>query len=623
MRASGSLGAAAALAACVVLAGCSNLSSRPEWAYGPTLPADHPLALSYPSATYVTVVVSGVGPTIEAARDAARRAGHAKLTDPLVAATRAGSSTGAAGERHQALVEARARALASEALAFVTEVAGWDGYDGDEQYRFACFGLDKGALFQRYMQRVRETYEGLVAAIDQVEGAASQDAAERLALEGLERLLELKLLRAMLLHVGADSALIEEFWRKEDLGAKEVAFAGVVHAAGDRREQRGGEGDLREAVKFYERALELRPDPLLAAGLERARSRLPCALCREQVSETREAHARLQELSAPLEDPGAALAERGRVGIAAVQAITRYRDLREHGCRYYRERTRELPAYDALDLQAVQAVRAYASELERSEDERALEECASLYAALVAHRPGGGDEGRLLEVRRRLPCLECGRAKRCPQCRGERGELVTCRECNGAERLTVRCPVCRGDGLAPCAACGARGSVDARCPAGCDARGEVVCEACGGRGKRGGETCADCGGAGEKLKLCPLCPAGKPRPTCPTCKGRGSTSKRCRDCDGRGRAPEWPCFRCTRGRVDCGRCRGTTVVAVSCRPCGGRGRTGTCQRCRGDRKVVVACTACKDGKSWQDCARCGATGLCATCGGRGHRVGRR
>src|SRR5690606_19970477 len=192
-----------------------------------------------------------------------------------------------------------------------SEIAGWDGYDGDERYRFACYGLDKGALFQRYMQRVRETSEGLVAAIDQVERAASQEAAERLALEGLERLLELKLLRAMLLHVGADSALIEELWRKEDLGAKEVAFAGVVHAAGDRREQLGGEGDIREAVKFYERALELRPDPLLAAGLERARSRLPCGLCREQVGETRAAHARLQELSAPVADATTPLPERG------------------------------------------------------------------------------------------------------------------------------------------------------------------------------------------------------------------------------------------------------------------------------------------------------------------------
>jgi hypothetical protein len=108
----------------------------------------------------------------------------------------------------------------------------------------------------------------------------------------------------------------------------------------------------------------------------------------------------------------------------------------------------------------------------------------------------GGEKGK--------PCPDCGATgkRECPVCKGAGSHLcdacqgknqVPCAACNGAGTKPVPCPDCKAVGRVPCPDCGATGKVKNDCPD-CDG-GKVLapCSACGGKG-----TCPACGGRGRK-----------------------------------------------------------------------------------------------------------------------------
>lgn len=242
-----------------------------------------------------------------------------------------------------------------------------------------------------------------------------------------------------------------------------------------------------------------------------------------------------------------------------------------------------------------------------------------------------------------IQCTKCNGSGDydCPKCNG-RGE-IDCKVCNGDGYK--KCTVCKGEGNSgPCKKCDGDG--DIKCP---DCKGEeVTCRQCNGACKitrpwgKGTRVvnCPSCGGAGKGMSG----DKGMDGCKCPTCaqsywnnQWRNAGSITCRDCDGvcvcvcaackdkeGSHSPgEIECEECDgRGEYDCEN-DGCRYGTISCKTCGGDGSIGKCKNCDGNGRLGKCKNpSCDDGQV--KCAVCKGTGdrpknskkpLCHECAG--------
>lgn len=589
--------------------GCAttNIDDRPTWAKAPRLQPESPLFPQYPAARYLSTVATDTQPALSGAIDGAKGKAIDYFTEQLSGQAIALAASGARGRSAQAYAdkvrEVVARGRGDVALC-VENVLGWDGFDRESKVYFGCYVFDKERAGNLVAQRAS-------ASLDQVETigkrlqdpTVTQGETERLAIEMLQSLLDLSVAKQQCIFLGKEVAWIDGF------GKTELACAERVYEAGRRREATGTEDDLFEAKKFYDEAAKLRQDPLIDAAIDRVGARLPCDRCKPLLGEVTSKTAEIEELRRRMGMLGDA-PEAERMALEGVKAIDDRRRALEHPHAFFKERLPALEDMTPFEQVCVQRVYAAGERLERLGTERDLEQALKFYEDSVRIRNDSVLAGRILEVKRRLPCTECGRAAKCVICLGAKGKDVTCGTCNGSRQVPTTCPVCRGDGHDVCSRCSGRQTIVVQCRQ-CD-RGRITCGVCAGRGTTE-NPCNTCGGVGSQN-----CPNYVPNhANCYSC--RGTMRVACSQCRGAGRFTN-PCAWCGRtGKVACATCGGTAQVNATCDQCNGSGRWGICKRCNGDRQVLIQCTRCRNGYVWQDCARCKGAGVCPTCEGKAHR----
>jgi hypothetical protein len=603
------LGALLALLPLDAASGCrtTNIESRPDWAKAPRLQPENPLFPQYPPDRYLTTVAMAEAPSLQESIDGAKKNAIDAFTETIsgqvTALAGAGGSAREGGAYREKVAEMVAKSR-GDVAACVENVLGWDGFNRDQKLYFGCYAFDKARAGQLIATRA-------AAALDQVETigrrledpALAQGEAERLAIEMLQSLLELSVLKQQCVFLDREVAWIQNF------GKVELACAERVYDAGRRRERSGTEDDLVEAKKFYDEAAKLRQDPLIDASIDRVAARLPCPRCKPALAFLKEKVTSIEEARRRIGALGEA-EETERLALEGIKAVDDLRDVLKHPHAFFKERMGTVEDFTPFENDCVRRVYAAGERLERAGTERDLEQALKYYEDSVRIRKDSVLAGRILEVKRRLPCTECGRGAKCVICAGARGKNVTCGTCNGSQRVPATCPVCRGDGRDECRRCGRSGQITVQCNV-CD-RGKVVCAGCNGTGKFQ-MACGTCGGRGVQScpnmvfdhRACGYC-RGSRQVTCGTCRGSGRSTSNCFGCFGTGRA-------------SCTTCGGTAVLNVTCDQCGGAGRSGICPRCRGDRTVLNACTSCRGGFVWEDCRRCRGSGVCPTCQGRAHR----
>ncbi|RME83198.1 MAG: hypothetical protein D6785_07005 [Planctomycetota bacterium] len=342
--------------------------------------------------------------------------------------------------------------------------------------------------------------------------------------------------------------------------------------------------------------------------------------------------------------------ERERAALEALKYITNFELLKQQALFF----GRRVPAFKDLQRLKQYCLRVVYQAIEErmaSSSRKELEEALEFAQKSLKYYPSNIVQGKILEIKRRLPCIECGFTGKCVHCKGKRGKLYLCPTCRGNQRVYTKCPVCgpygegkRGDGKANCSQCAGTGYIGVPCQF-CNGVGRVTCPTCKGKGFFVGK-CRKC--KGRKVLPCGNCygkgtviaPNGRPM-ICPVCKGRKFFS--CNLCKGTGilryrcepSASLWlvgiflknPSFRykfCNgQGTVPCPQCHGTLKVRTICPQCQGARRIGTCPKCNGAGRIIVPCPTCPPehkGKIFKSCPHCKGTGVCPVCKGVGHRV---
>lgn len=350
----------------------------------------------------------------------------------------------------------------------------------------------------------------------------------------------------------------------------------------------------------------------------------------------------LEELARELDRQGQDR-QRGRLALQAIQVSLQFQLL------YYQAQffERDIPVFKNIERlkqkslrMAFQAINQRMEAGGESNLEEALkfaEECTNYTSSQVLH-------GKILAIKRKLPCLECKFSGKCIQCTGKKGELVTCPTCRGNGQVYVTCATCRGDGKQSCSRCNGTKGISQRCNK-CRGRGKLRCPTCRGKGwlagkcgrcrGRGKFACTQCRGQGRvynpyqrRWVVCPRC-AGRRVFVCPNCRGQGRVRVKCTANAYQKLAEALSGSRRSRyqycngtGRADCDRCQGRGQERVTCPQCQGTGRHGTCPRCNGSGRVIATCSTCPPqhkGKVWRNCSHCQGKGLCPVCKGKGHR----
>lgn len=236
--------------------------------------------------------------------------------------------------------------------------------------------------------------------------------------------------------------------------------------------------------------------------------------------------------------------------------------------------------------------------LEGLGDQRSLEEALAYYETCEKLDPDGGWNGKVLGLKRRLPCLHCAGKKYCPSCNGAGGFDRDCTVCGGTKIARPNCPKCNASGEERCTKCAGRRTVTLPCPT------TEVCRTCGGK-RQYVYTCRTCNGSGQ---VGARAPNGQVQyQTCSTCRGQGRANQPCAKCGGS-------------GQTTCSICGGRGQRNEQCPQCKGRGRFGTCKLCNGKGKIEERCNKCKpNGKVWHVCKECKGSKNCKVCRGSGHR----
>jgi tetratricopeptide (TPR) repeat protein len=360
----------------------------------------------------------------------------------------------------------------------------------------------------------------------------------------------------------------------------------------------------------------------------------------------REQYAALQEIQRRLQDFERVQQEEAeRLSLDALKCLFEFKVLSME-CLFFNRSLAELKDAKKLELNCLKTIYEAGKRRETSGSETDLEEALKFYQEASKHSPDKILYARILAVKRRLPCLECGRSGKCIQCDGKGGRWETCPHCHGSLQLTVTCPVCKGDGKRTCRTCNGTGKVSETCR-GCNGSGRVTCPTCKGSGElwvkcatcygSGKRRCMRCNGsgtvygAGGRQYVCPDC-GGNGYFVCGACNGTGKRKVKCSaqavgggevlaealgSLFSKGKRPQKYCN--GTGQVQCPECRGTRRVPVACPECQGSGRVGACPRCQGAGQVTVRCNRCKNGQVWEKCSHCRGTGTCPVCGGKGHR----
>jgi len=589
-------------------AATSNLDERPTWAMESRLPADHPLSSQYDEEEHFMVVALGTGATVVGASEVADENGDEALRKALVRATSGSQAAGGleGAEAYSQRVDGLANEYSERMLSQSTRLMTWDGFEDETKYFYGLYSLEKEAASDIALNIASERYDQLTALRERIEQSEDSGVAEPLALDAMARIQELRVLKQTVISLGHGSGAR---WI-DDFSELEVACSENVHAAGRRREADGKESDLREALAFYREAARCRPDPLLDQAIARVEYRLPCENCKTFVSESWSQLEALEDLNLRLTavtDVG----QRGRVGVEAVAGTARLSALRSHPHAFFVERTAHIEDFTSrtafvgdLDQRAVRVVYESGQHFEDQGTESGLEEALGLYTHCAAQRPDRVLDGRILEIKRQLPCTNCGRSQTvspgvCPRCSGSRGDTVACQRCSGSQFFRDTCSGCEGDGLDDCGRCSTRGWEWEDCRS-CS-NGQLRCSSCNGNGATGGGSCMSCSGSGTF--------------------GYYPNEVMCFSCGGSGRETETTCFGCWgNGVVSCGSCGGDARTQETCGRCNGDGRSGNCPTCDGARLLNYNCDGCNDGTEWHNCQSCSGAGKCAVCNGTGHRA---
>lgn len=174
-----------------------------------------------------------------------------------------------------------------------------------------------------------------------------------------------------------------------------------------------------------------------------------------------------------------------------------------------------------------------------------------------------------------MRCVTCSEKATltCPDCRGKKTVVITCRVCHGAttspfeswlgSESLLDCARCAGIRIAPCPDCVKPGvdpkNIQVVCD-GCVGNGKIVCWNCSGLGRH---ACRQCGPSVIRLP-------GRTGGKCEFCKGSrlvscgecdASKSQTCKECEGAGKSTG-PCARCNgSARIACEDTSEATVAA--------------------------------------------------------------
>jgi DnaJ-class molecular chaperone len=238
------------------------------------------------------------------------------------------------------------------------------------------------------------------------------------------------------------------------------------------------------------------------------------------------------------------------------------------------------------------------SRLEQTGRETDLEEALAYYETCDKLDPEGGWKGRVLGVKRKLPCLLCGGGKKCTNCNGAGGFDNDCTVCGGTKIARPQCPKCKGAGQARCPKCNGSRTVRVPCPP------KIKCKVCRATGTLN-QVCSTCDGTGQTQQR------GNDGTifdqACTTCAQSGSVAVACYNCNGK-------------RQVQCDICDGTGKKKDSCPTCNGRGLYGDCKVCKGKGQIEERCNNCKpNGKVWTTCKECQGSKNCKVCKGKGYR----
>lgn len=605
------------MALLMLMLGCasSNLDDRPAWAQGSELPPGHPLARNYPSSRYITQVIHSTGSTFQAASDAAKekaRTTFARMILSKVTSIYQQRTQNISNQYRESLeknIDSYIQISSKDILiSGLKEILAWgDGYEGDKRYYFACYALDKVRAGNTLGGMTLEKYRDLEEINRRLTSAPGQLEKERLALEFLKASLEFDALYYQ-----------AQFFEKKipqvtNAKALKQDCLSIVSQAIESRMISSTPKDLEEALKFAEDSLQYQTSSVVQGKIMEIKRRLPCTECN------------FQKFCIQCRGTKGGLITCPRCQGNLEVNITCSR------CKG-----------DGKDI------------------------CSGCNGAGRVSTPCANCQSR-----GRITCVTCGGQGylegKCRACQGQ-GALM-CRTCRGQGKMTLNqkirqiCASCRGRRYLLCSTCQGQGFLWAvkngrrykrSCPSHCNngyARQRVTCRTCGGRKMFMGTLCRTCRGQGyEILNQVP----------CPTCRGQGGFYKGvsrvviCSACQGR---RYFVCSKCQgrkvlRVRCDnwapskitglfpggfssqqkfcdgmkttlCPQCGGRTKIQVNCNTCQGSGRIGVCSQCQGTGQVRVSCPRCPQdhkGKVWKNCEHCKGTGLCPTCGGRGHRM---
>lgn len=236
-------------------------------------------------------------------------------------------------------------------------------------------------------------------------------------------------------------------------------------------------------------------------------------------------------------------------------------------------------------------------------DQSNLERALGYYNACAKLDPEGGWEGKILAIKRQLPCTLCNGGKLCTNCSGNGGFSEQCKVCGGSKIARPQCRKCNGSGLERCPRCNGKTTIKTKCPP------KIKCKTCAGGGRLS-QVCDKCDGTGTIVQRRP----------------NGTTyNENCGFClDGKGQSTGQrvvTCYVCNGGgQQACDICNGTGKKNEGCPKCNGRGRFGDCKLCYGKGVLEETCNNCDtNGKVFRKCKECNGSKKCKVCKGRGYR----
>ncbi|RME04270.1 MAG: hypothetical protein D6805_03750 [Planctomycetota bacterium] len=490
--------------------GCSssNLHKRPKWAKEGTLPKD--LQKKYGEDKYEVKVVSGTGPTLQAAIENCEANAHKEFAETIssrvtsIYQKKAQLVSSHYQKTYKKNVNTFVQVVAKEVFTnSLKKVRQWDGYEGDLKYVFACYVLDKEKAGEVVQSKAIETYKGLQEKKQKL--LSSQENQEETATDALKLIMELEILQEQAIYFQKEIPIFKDA-QKLRTQCLDIIYKGIR-----RRIEMGNETEKEKALEFAEKTLEYYPSGVVKSAILTLKRMLPCTEC-------------------------------GRKGYCIV-------------CEGRKGEWKTCPRCNGTGKEDIDCRR-----------------CNGTKKEICSRCNGTGLESKPCNkcTTGYLTCPTCkGKGfvvGQCNRCHGY-GHLQ-CGDCGGSGTITdptgrpIPCPTCKGKGKFLCSACQGSGRLRYKCEASalehiaallgdstakykyCDGTGKVSCDRCGGdkimevpcslcRGEGRYGICKLCRGTGINTISCRRCPARKKGfifVECKHCKGTG----KCPVCKGKG-----------------------------------------------------------------------------------------